>query len=164
MKILIFSDSHNGLGFMRECLLMLKPDKMIHLGDYYDDGQDISHEFPGIPMFQVTGNCDQFRFCLNGASTLLETLGGVRLYMTHGHRQDVKNGTQRLIQEAREAGAQAVLYGHTHRAECRQEGELWILNPGSCNSRFGSVGWMEIHNGRIRECRILTGKDMEAMK
>ena len=61
MKILVMSDSHSGLSFMRCCIDRLKPDALIHLGDYYDDAQTVSEEYPHLMMYQVPGNCDRYR-------------------------------------------------------------------------------------------------------
>ena len=61
MKILVLSDSHAGLSFMRACIQAVKPDAMIHLGDYFEDGKAMAEEFPHIPMHQVPGNCDRYR-------------------------------------------------------------------------------------------------------
>ena len=67
-----------------------------------------------------------------------------------------------MLREARKTGAKAVLYGHTHVADCHREPDgLWVLNPGSCNYYGGSVGLMEIENGGIRSCRILEHNDLE---
>ena len=38
MKILVLSDSHSALQFMRQCVESVKPDAIIHLGDFFDDG------------------------------------------------------------------------------------------------------------------------------
>ena len=46
MRILILSDSHHGMNFMEECAFRLKPDCILHLGDYYADGFDLKQEFP----------------------------------------------------------------------------------------------------------------------
>ena len=56
MKILVLSDSHSALSFMRRCVDSVKPDVLMHLGDYFDDGIAIKEEYPGIPMYQVPGN------------------------------------------------------------------------------------------------------------
>ena len=40
MKILVLSDSHSALSFMRSCIETVKPDRIIHLGDYYDDAEN----------------------------------------------------------------------------------------------------------------------------
>ena len=44
MKILVLSDSHAGLSFMRRCIRTVKPDALVHLGDYYDDGAAMAEE------------------------------------------------------------------------------------------------------------------------
>lgn len=161
MKILVMSDSHSGMSFMRACVRAVRPDVMIHLGDYYEDGQAISQEFPHIPMHQVPGNCDRYR-CTGPAPELLcYDVCGVRMLMTHGHNHHVKSTLSLLLAEARKMNAKAVLYGHTHVADCRREEDgLWILNPGSCGSFGGSVGLMELEQGKILRCQILTQQDL----
>ena len=85
---------------------------------------------------------------------------GVKLYMTHGHNQKVKITLAILKKEAKEAGAQAALFGHTHSALCTQEDGLWLLNPGACGSYSGSAGLIEVSDGRITACRIITQRDL----
>ena len=46
---------------MRQCVESVKPDGIIHLGDFFDDGVVIREENPDIPFYQVPGNCDRFR-------------------------------------------------------------------------------------------------------
>ena len=48
MKILVLSDSHGGRSFMRECIAFVKPDAVVHLGDYYSDAEDLQEEFPQL--------------------------------------------------------------------------------------------------------------------
>ena len=73
--------------------------------------------------------------------------------------------TYGLLMNARNAGAQAVLYGHTHEAVCNLEDDgLWVLNPGACGSSGGSVGLIEVDQGKIIACRILRQADLEEMK
>ena len=48
MKLLVFSDSHSALFFMRRCIDAVRPDVIIHLGDFYEDGQVIKAEYPDI--------------------------------------------------------------------------------------------------------------------
>ena len=87
------------------------------------------------------------------------------LYMTHGHRHNVKLTRGLLLRDARASHAQAALYGHTHEAECTQEEDgLWVLNPGSCGYGGGSAGLMEISNGTIKCCRILRQADLEEFR
>ena len=162
MNILVLSDSHSALSFMRRCVEAMKPDAIVHLGDYYDDGQALKEEFPGIPFYQVPGNCDRYRCPPGQPEILVERILGVNLYMTHGHCHNVKLTLTRLLQDARSCRADAVLYGHTHQPDCRQEPDgMWILNPGSCGYGGRTAGLIEVESGKIVSCRILRQEDLE---
>lgn len=161
MKILVLSDSHAARSFMRLAVNAVKPDAIVHLGDHYEDGEVIAQENPRIPVHQVPGNCDRFRCDPSLPQILCYDVGGVRLYMTHGHLHAVKSSRYRLLAEARAMKAVAVLYGHTHIPDCYQEEDgLWVLNPGTCGSFGGSVGLIETEDSRIRACRILRQEDL----
>ncbi len=160
MKLLILSDSHSALSFMRWCITAYEPDVVIHLGDHYDDGTAMAEAFPAIRFYQVPGNCDRYRYDLNVPHTLVETVGGVKLFMTHGHLHGVKHSLGRLISDAAAVGAKAALFGHTHTSYCQQEDGLWIVNPGSCGYYGGSAALMTIHKQEISDCRIIRQSDM----
>ena len=161
MKILVLSDSHSTLSFMRRCIDSVKPDVMIHLGDHFDDGAAMGEEYPGIALYQVPGNCDRYRCDPRQPEILILRIAGVTIYMTHGHRHKVKVYLGALLKDARASKADAVLYGHTHAADChREEDGLWVLNPGSCGYFGGSAGLMEVEDGRIVSCRLLTDSDL----
>ena len=161
MRILVLSDSHAGLSFIRQAIHRIKPNAVIHLGDFYEDAQAMEEENPRIAFHMVPGNCDRYRMTRPAAETLCYDVCGVRLFMTHGHNHHVKSGLYSLIQDAKVANAQAVLFGHTHIAVCRQEDGLWIVNPGSCGHGDGSVALIEAENGEILYCRILRQEDWE---
>lgn len=165
MKILVLSDSHSGLHFMRRAIYATKPDAVIHLGDYFDDGMAMAEEFPHIRFHQVPGNCDRYRSFEIRQEVLCYDVCGVRLYMTHGHLHKVKISIYPVCSSAREHGAKAVLFGHTHEPICCQEQDgLWILNPGACGSSGGSVGLIETQGNEIENCRILRQPDLEEME
>ncbi len=162
MKILVLSDSHSGMQFMRSCVDAVKPQAIVHLGDYYDDGETLAELYPHIPMHQVPGNCDRYRCPPWLKPTLCYDVCGVRLYMTHGHKQSVKTNTALLVAEAHAMGAQAALYGHTHVAECYQDDTgMWVMNPGSAGYGGGSAGLLEVENKTIVSCRILYPQSLE---
>ena len=164
MKILVLSDSHSALNFMRRCVEAVKPNAVVHLGDHYDDGAVLAEENPGLYFYQVPGNCDRYRCPLGAAEVLCCRVCGVRLYMTHGHNHRVKSGTGALIADARRCGAQAALYGHTHVPDCRQlEDGLWVLNPGSCGYGGGSAGILETDGKKITTCRLIGQSDLETL-
>lgn len=162
MKILVLSDSHSALSFMRTCIEAVKPDALIHLGDYLEDANAIAEEYPGIPAYFVPGNCDRYRYSPLVPEILIPRIFGVDFYLTHGHRHNVKMYTGLLLRDARAANAAAALYGHTHEAECSQEPDgLWVLNPGSCGYYGGSAGVIIVENNKIVSCYILRHKDLE---
>jgi len=165
-RILVLSDSHSGLSFMRFAIRAVKPDAVVHLGDYYDDGETMAQENRHIPFHQVPGNCDRCRMVGMKPETMCYPVCGAKLFMTHGHLQNVKLiGTDWLLRDAKKAGAQVALYGHTHVADCfREESGLWVLNPGSCGSSGGSVGIIETENNEILSCKILRREELEELK
>ena len=165
MRVLVFSDSHSGISFMRKAIRDVKPDAVIHLGDYYEDATAMAEEFSDIVYHQVPGNCDRFRCIPNAPEMLCYPIGGVMLFMTHGHNQQVKSSLCGLLRAAREYGAAAALYGHTHIPDCHQEEDgLWVLNPGTCSSLGGSGGLLELEDGKIKTCRLFRAADLEEFK
>lgn len=164
MKILVLSDSHSSLNFMRRCIDAVKPDRLIHLGDYYDDAGAMAEEYPHIPLIQVPGNCDRYRCPPFVQEVLCEKIDGVYFFMTHGHRHMVKQRLDLLIADARKCKAAAALYGHTHIADChREEDGLWVFNPGSCGYYGGSVGLIETNNGKIVNCSLIRQENLEEL-
>lgn len=163
MKILVLSDSHSALSFMRRCIDAVKPDALIHLGDHYDDAQAIGEEYPGLRLYQVPGNCDRYRCPDWIREILIEKVYGVELYMTHGHKHNVKRDTARLLSDARACRVQAVLYGHTHVPNCYREPDgLWVLNPGSCGYYGGTAGIIVVEDQKILSCNVIRQEDLEA--
>ena len=56
---------------------------------------------------------------------------GRHIFITHGHYYYVAMSEERLKEEARERGADIVMYGHTHKPSLTREEDLITLNPGS---------------------------------
>lgn len=164
MRILVFSDSHSGLQFMRKCVAVMKPEAIVHLGDHYDDGETLAELYPNIPVHQVAGNCDRNRCPIHAREMLCYDLGGVRMYMTHGHQERVKMGLGGLLREARRYGAQIALYGHTHKPDCHQESDgLWVMNPGTAGYGGGCAGILKTDGQKLTACYVITAEDLEGM-
>ena len=162
MKILVLSDSHSGLRFMRQCINAVRPNAVVHLGDYFDDGQAMQEENPSLNFYLVPGNCDKYRNVLWAPETLVDKVCGVRLFMTHGHRHGVKGSTAALLKDAEQSGVQAALFGHTHSPVCFQtETGMWVMNPGSCGYDGGSAGLIIVEDNKISDCRLLRQSDLE---
>lgn len=162
MKILVLSDSHSSVRFMRRCVDKIKPNAIVHLGDYYDDAEVLAEEYPHIPLYQVPGNCDRYRCPPSAHEILIMPVCGVSLYMTHGHKHQVKMHLGALLRDARASKVQAVLYGHTHIPNCYQEPDgLWVLNPGSAGYGGGTAGLIETEDGNIVSCSLLWHENLE---
>lgn len=149
MKLLVFSDSHGHLAGMESAILQEQPDRIIHLGDHVRDVEKIREKFPRLPIHNVAGNCD-FGTQLPDTDTV--EVSGVRIFLTHGHRYYVKSQYLRAIYAAQEQEADVLLFGHTHRAECFREKEMWVMNPGAAGPK-GTYGVIEVEQGSIR-CRL----------
>lgn len=158
LKILVFSDSHDYMPYMERFLEALQPDAVIHLGDYFRDAMALRQKYEGIKLYQVAGNCDG-SVCQPVIRT--ERLGGVSFYITHGHRHRVKIFLGALLEDARAAGADIVLYGHTHRPDCHREPDgLWVLNPGSSGLFGGTAAVIEISDGKIDSIRLISREEL----
>ena len=125
MKIYIVSDTHHSV--LPESLFRLfeKADMVIHLGDGRRDAEDLS-ALLDCPVVSVRGNCDY-----DGKDIQLVQAEGHMLFCTHGHLYDVGGGHALLARAAEEAGADIVLYGHTHIPESSFHAGRWFINPGS---------------------------------
>lgn len=134
IKLLILSDSHGSVGVMLDIVERERPDEIIHLGDCLRDAETLSFAHPRIPMTMVPGNCDEW-FGKRDEVTLVRK--GWKILLAHGHQWRVKSGPALALKVGREAGANILLYGHTHQAACWQEQGMWIMNPGTVGSRSG---------------------------
>ena len=102
LKILVLSDSHRAIGAMYDAAILEDPDAIMHLGDHVSDAEELSYALDLIDFYMVRGNCD---FGAQAPETILTELGGVRLFLTHGHLFGVKSGMSRLKLEADRVGA-----------------------------------------------------------
>lgn len=131
MKILIVSDSHGNLSALKTAVEREQPDQVFHLGDMISDARRLAERYPKLPVACVMGNCDAYNND-EGPDQVAVKAGGAQFFLCHGHRCHVKLGTVLLMREGREACADVVCFGHTHKAVCRRDGSgVWLVNPGS---------------------------------
>jgi len=153
MLIAVFSDTHGAVGAAAAAIRKSRPDMIIHLGDYARDAASLKEEFPGIELRSVRGNCD---FASRALLSDCFYAGKMRLFISHGHEYGVKSGLAALRGAAHAAGADMVLFGHTHRPLFQREDGLLLLNPGSagCPPR---TTWARLEIGEDGgvSCRIL---------
>ena len=112
MKILVFSDSHGSVLDMMQLIELEMPEAVIHLGDHYEDACDLRRSYPDIPVYAVRGNND---FEPDAPLFLIIAPAGVRMYLTHGHRDHVSwSSAGQVAQRAAAHDCVLALYGHTH--------------------------------------------------
>ena len=146
MTILVLSDSHGNVGNMIRAVEQVQPDRVLHLGDCQRDLTALEGEFPALPMEGVPGNCD-WGSC-DQPERLLE-MGGVRIFMLHGHTRNVKSSPMAAMYAAKECGAQVLLFRHTHRPMVDNDGTLLTLNPGAAGDwEHPTCGVLTIENGK----------------
>ena len=129
-----------------------QPDAVFHLGDCERDTQRLEKEFPDLPLYRVCGNCD--REPVN-PEVLQLTLDGVKFFLTHGHRYSVKYTLDALLNAAYFAGADMVLFGHTHRAMSETMQGLYVVNPGTAGVGAAcTYACIETEDGAVRTVGI----------
>ncbi len=129
-KLCVGSDSHGYAGQMLRAVEEEQPDAVIFLGDGEAEFELLRERFPEKTILGVRGNCDWG----SPLPLLLRTeIAGKRIFATHGHQYNVKLDREylRLSYAAAEAGAELVLFGHTHRPFRDSRMGLELLNPGS---------------------------------
>ena len=152
MRVGVFSDSHGDHEALDELLERMGAlDAVCFLGDVARDAEHLRERLAAMPnqpvLYAVRGNNDYYSTCTLPWDLLIE-LGGVRIYMTHGHRLV---SLMNLAYKAQECGAQVALFGHTHQALCDTVQGVLLLNPGSagnfCRGGRARASVLEINRG-----------------
>lgn len=162
--LLILSDSHGRADRVAEAIQRVKPDGILFAGDGV---RDLSYCDLPCPLWAVRGNCDWMTspLVLNGAAFMPEdeelvTIEGIRILLTHGHKQGVKSGLGGAVAHAVRRQADLLVFGHTHiPLELRLSPDesttlalqkpLTVFNPGSLGDRVPSFGTLTIRNGQM---------------
>lgn len=128
MKILITSDTHGCYEKISDLILDQGDfNLMIHAGDGVEDCKNINYE-TGVDYYVVKGNNDFFS---NEPYNKIIELGSHRIFLTHGHKENVDFSLGGLIEKAISVSCDIVIFGHIHRyVNINRSGKL-ILNPGS---------------------------------
>ncbi len=151
-KILVFSDSHGNDMYMNKAMA-LNPDAdlTVHLGDGVADLTSPLPDDSQRRTVLIEGNGEYFgyirtdrRYRNSTKKTEMIEFEGKKIFMTHGHLFDVKWGLGRITSRGYDAGADIILFGHTHQPLCRYlpagteldyigktERPLLLFNPGT---------------------------------
>jgi len=121
---------------------------IFHAGDYTGDAEDLESIYPNIPIYYVKGNNDYFS---KAPSHMLVTIDGVKIFITHGHEQNVKYEYEfmTLRKAAEKYDPDLIIFGHTHIPYTDYKGKATLLNPGSIRYT-GTYAEAEIENGKLK--------------
>ena len=154
-KIFIVSDTHNDINSLDQALQAEKDAAYIfHAGDHAKDIRAIDSYHNDI--YAVRGNCDG-KYSLE-KDTQMISIGKTRFMLTHGHKYGVKFGLGELILEGKKRKADAIIFGHTHKAVCENIDGILFVNPGSLSSARSQIRTYAMiimdDDGQIISCKI----------
>ena len=143
MRIGILGDTHGDSFSIRLAVEAVKnADLWLHTGDFCRDAMLVA-ALAATPVTTVGGNCDGRAKAK--PDEFIEACG-YRLWLTHGHRHDVKYGLADLENWAVRYGVDVAIFGHTHQSYCETVNGILYFNPGSAS---------EPRRGKPRSCGLL---------
>jgi putative phosphoesterase len=148
MFIGVISDTH-GLLRPEAIEALAGVDHILHAGDVGDPR--ILERLRAIaPLTAIRGNVDVSGICGALPATEAVELAGRLFYLVHALAD--------LDIVPQEAGVSAVVFGHSHRAEIREQAGVLYLNPGSAGPhRFElpvTLAKVELASGFMRGCIV----------
>jgi uncharacterized protein len=160
LKLLVISDTHGHIDrAIRLLPLFTDLDAIIHLGDYLRDAEHLQ-KYTDVKIIAVGGNCDGVTSKTEAIKTLDSPFGS--LLITHGHLHGAKKGIDRLLYQAAESKAKAVLFGHTHTPFYGIFDGVSLINPGSLslpgNQTQGTYAVINIDEAGI-SCSLVNYQD-----
>ncbi|MEG6584165.1 metallophosphoesterase [Dendrosporobacter sp. 1207_IL3150] len=128
MRIGVISDSHGDIRAIKKVLEDAKDINLwIHAGDYSQDAELVAGR-NNTTIITVAGNCDGA--CKAKPDEFIE-LEDKKIWVTHGHRYDVKQSYHQLLWWAKQYEVDIVIFGHSHVPEVKLLDSVLLVNPGS---------------------------------
>ena len=130
-NILVMSDTHGNTQVIKHLLenYQGRVAAVVHLGDYARDMTFFSRSDKDHSLYHiVNGNTDPLIEAYD--ERVIEVMDK-RIFITHGHRYDVKAKLDNLIYRSVELKVDVCLFGHTHIATMFDQDDILFLNPGS---------------------------------
>ena len=126
----LVSDTHSTDGHRlrgRTLAAVREADLVVHAGDFMTASVLDAFEGEADRFLGVYGNNDDREVRLRLPAVRTFAHGGVRFAVTHRRR----GGSTELSLLGRERGADAVVFGHSHRPTVDESGPVTLVNPGS---------------------------------
>jgi putative phosphoesterase len=138
---LVISDSHDNIAALITVLKWAYDanfDAAIFLGDGCEDLTLASARTGfALPWYAVRGNGD---FTSPVPHNITLEISARKLFLSHGNRYNVREGCKTIAAAARNVGAEAALFGHTHIPYCATVDGTFLLNPGSIGRPRSDAG------------------------
>lgn len=145
MKIGIVSDTHNDVISLEKIIEKHNEvDVWFHAGDGSEDCIKMKELFPMKKFFFVKGNTDHSP---EVPYEIWVKLGGVQIWLVHGHREKVKDNLYELKYIANKGEAELTFFGHTHSPYLNKMDNGWLINPGSLKTG-STYGIIEIQKNK----------------
>jgi putative phosphoesterase len=142
-RLLVLSDTHGNIPALEAVLDWAfgkggagTIDTAVFLGDGLQDLHYVTRRF-SAEWIKVKGNND---YAPSVPEAAVFDFCGHRFFLCHGHRYNLYNGYNTLAAAARNAEAEAALFGHTHVPHLETAGGLLLINPGSIGRPRSSIG------------------------
>lgn len=137
MKVLVLSDSHGAVHFLRR-ILDTEPEAEIvfFLGDGLSDIEKIKPDYPKKKFICVKGNND---FYYQENKEAYKHIDGVTIMACHGDAFRVRSTLRELINKTASVRGNLALYGHTHQRNLYSDSAtgIFAVNPGAvCDGRY----------------------------
>ncbi|WP_196591795.1 metallophosphoesterase family protein [Pectinatus frisingensis] len=145
MKIGIISDSHGNTQTVDKAVKKAADVQMwLHAGDYIQDAEYLS-EIVAVPVVKVAGNGDWNNIDVPEDEFI--NIGNKKIWLTHGHKYQIKWGIDCLRQEAEKNNADVIIFGHNHVYSKQYIDNRLFINPGSIAlPRDGEKGSFAVMN------------------
>lgn len=145
MRILVLSDSHGDCRTLEKAIkAQPTAEVVVYLGDGFRDFEHCRPLLDGKRVYAVKGNND---IACDYPKSEVISVGGVKIYLTHGNREFVDYSAGRLIGVAGDNDCTLALHGHTHVQREVYSNGVRVFCPGAIKS--DEYGVVDIIDGGI---------------
>lgn len=137
MKVLVLSDSHGAVHFLRRILEAESDcETVFFLGDGLGDVEKMKPHFPKKKFICVKGNND---FYYQENREAYKYIDGMTIMACHGDALGVRRSLREVISKTASVRGNLALYGHTHQRNLYSDAAtgIFAVNPGAvCDGRY----------------------------
>lgn len=137
MKVLVLSDSHGAVHFLRRILETESEAEIVFfLGDGLGDIEKVKPDYPDKKFITVKGNND---FYYQENREAYKYIDGVTIMACHGDAFGVRSTLRDLINKTASVRGNLALYGHTHQRNLYGDAAtgIFAVNPGAvCEGQY----------------------------